>query len=87
MPLEQLPIDELERHIAGHVALPGCPFCGNHPILHSSVNENPVFGDVPVFQSRLSCTNFKCNASMIANERSRDEAQKRVIEQWKRRAA
>lgn len=87
MPLEQLPIDDLERHIAGHVSLPRCPFCAAYPILSSSVNEAPLFGNVPVYQSRIGCTNFKCNASMIANERSRDEAQRRVIEQWSRRAA
>jgi C4-type Zn-finger protein len=87
MPLEQLPIDDLERHIAGHVALPSCPFCGGHPILHSSVNETPMFGDVPVYQSRLSCTNYRCNASMVCNERDRETAQKGVIAQWSNRTA
>ncbi|MDF0506532.1 Lar family restriction alleviation protein [Burkholderia cenocepacia] len=86
MPLEAFEPDALELNIAATLRLPACPFCAGRAIMSSSINREPLFGTEPVYQSRISCTNHECNASIVANERTREEAQQRAIAQWSRRA-
>lgn len=86
MPLEPFEPDALELRIAASTYLPPCPFCEHSAIMSSSVNRSPAFGREPVYQARIACTNHECNASVVANERTRDEAQQRAIAHWTRRA-
>ncbi|WP_157638376.1 Lar family restriction alleviation protein [Burkholderia ubonensis] len=86
MALEAFEPDALELRIASTTHLPACPFCSHNAIMASSVNRDPIFGKEPVFQTRIACTNHNCNASVVANERTREEAQQHAIAQWTRRA-
>lgn len=87
MALEPLPFDqmEVEKSMVPGALLP-CPFCGGTRMLMSSgVNKATLSGRV-LYQSRITCQNYHCNASVLQNTASRDESQRRVIEQWERRA-
>ncbi|MBR8315039.1 Lar family restriction alleviation protein [Burkholderia dolosa] len=86
MPLERFDPDRLELKIAASTYLPPCPFCKRLAIMSSSVNRSPAFSSEPVYQARIACTNHECNASVVANERTRDEAQQHAIAQWSRRS-
>lgn len=86
MPIKNLDPDDLELQIATYMGvIPPCPFCGGNAVLTSSVNEEPSFGDRPVYQARISCTNYNCWGSVLQNMHSRDEAQKAAMAQWSRR--
>lgn len=87
MPLEPFEPDALELRIAASTYLPPCPFCEHSAIMSSSVNRSPAFSREPVYQARIACTNHECNASVVANERTREEAQQHAIAQWSRRTA
>lgn len=86
MALEQLDPDALELRIAGHtgVLLP-CPFCGRHPLMVSAVNHVERDGEpLAIYQAKIFC-DYRCNAQLLQNMRTREEAQQAVIEQWHRR--
>ena len=86
MPIESLDPDALELQIATYMGIiPPCPFCGGNAVLSCSVNEQPLFGHGPVYQARISCTNYDCWGSVLQNEHTRDAAQKAVMAQWARR--
>ena len=86
MALMKLEPDALELQIAGHtgVLLP-CPFCGRHPLMDSSVNHTERNGEpFSIYQSRIVC-DYRCNATVLQNERSRELAQQSAMQQWNRR--
>lgn len=86
MALEDLAPDALELKIAGYtgVLLP-CPFCGRHPLMASAVNHVERAGEpLAIYQARIFC-DYRCNAKVLQNMRSREEAQQAVIAQWNRR--
>ncbi|WP_155696565.1 hypothetical protein [Burkholderia stagnalis] len=85
MPLEQFEPDALELKIAASTYLPACAHCGRTAIMSSGINREPLFGKLPVYQARVACTNYECNASVVANERTRGEAQQHAIAQWSKR--
>ncbi|CAE6821661.1 hypothetical protein R70006_06230 [Paraburkholderia domus] len=87
MPLESLEADALELNIARTRYLPDCPFCGRGALMHSSVNHGPTISKAPLYQSRISCMNHNCNASVLCNERTREAAQQGAIKHWVSRAA
>ena len=84
MPLERLLPDELEL-ISSVSGLPRCPFCGCRAIMFSSSNAAPLCSDKVLFQTRISCTNHHCNASVFQNTDSREESQQCAIKQWSAR--
>lgn len=87
MALENLPFDrvEVEKSMVPG-ALPPCPFCGGTRMLMSSgVNKDTLSGRV-LYQSRITCQNYHCNASVLQNTAAREDSQSSVIEQWERRA-
>jgi hypothetical protein len=84
MPLERLLPDELEL-ISSVSGLPRCPFCGCRAIMFSSSNDAPLCSDKVLFQTRISCTNHHCNASVFQNTDSREESQQCAIKQWSAR--
>ena len=84
MALESLPPDDLQRHIAMHITLKPCPFCGHEgPLLLDYVNPAPQYGKSPVFQSRVVCD--RCTAQIIFNGTDRQAAQQEAIDRWQRR--
>lgn len=84
MPLEKIEPDDLDLHIAGHVnVLKACPFCGDHPIVHSYVNHEPEFGREPVYRSVVSCTD--CMATVGYNATTQKEAREQAIILWQNR--
>ncbi|KWH16376.1 hypothetical protein WL97_14615 [Burkholderia ubonensis] len=85
MPLEQFEPDALELKIAASTYLPACAHCGHTAVMSSSINREPLLSKQPVYQARVACTNHECHASVVANERTRGEAQQRAIAQWSRR--
>lgn len=84
MALERLEPDELEL-MSSVGNLPRCPFCGARAIMLSSSNDTPLYSDKILFQTRISCTNHRCNASVFQNTESREESQQRAISQWSAR--
>ncbi|WP_059989555.1 Lar family restriction alleviation protein [Burkholderia ubonensis] len=86
MPLEQFEPDALELKIAASTYLPACAHCGHTAVMSSSINREPLLSKQPVYQARIACTNCECNASVVANERTRGKAQQHAIAQWSRRA-
>lgn len=86
MALEKLEPDELELHIATYSGvLLRCPFCGRHPLMVSQVNHTERNGEpFAIYQSKIFC-DYRCNAQVLQNERSREQAQQSVMAQWNRR--
>lgn len=86
MALEQLDPDALELRIASHtgVLLP-CPFCGRHPLMVSAVNHVERGGEpLSIYQAKIFC-DYRCNAQVLQNERSREQAQQSAMDQWNHR--
>lgn len=87
MALENLDPDALELKIAGHTGmLLACPFCGRHPLMRSAVNHTERGGEpLAIYQAKIFC-DYRCNAQVFQNERSREQAQQSAMLQWNSRA-
>lgn len=86
MALESLDPDALELRIAGYEGiLKACPFCGRHPVMRSSVNHTERAGEpLSIYQAKIFC-DYRCNAQVFQNERSREQAQQSAMDQWNHR--
>jgi hypothetical protein len=82
MALKPLPADDTELLTAATTVLPSCPFCGDHVVMMSSINETPAYRSSPIFQSKIACM---CGASFSRNAESREQAQRECVEGWSRR--
>lgn len=84
--MELLDPDALELRIAGHTGdLKPCPFCGRHPVMRSSVNHGERPGEQPaLYQTSIFC-DYRCNAQIFQNGRSREQAQQLTTDQWNQR--
>lgn len=84
MAKQELPPNELELKIAMYTGvIPECPFCGRTALMRSSFNDE-TFDGVPLYQARIACTNIGCNAGVLLNERSLEEAQVGAMAIWAR---
>lgn len=84
MALKPLPADDAELLTAATAVLPSCPFCGNHVVMMSSVNEAPAYRSSPIYQSKIACM---CGAYFLRNAESREQAQRECVEGWSSRTA
>ena len=86
MALESLDPDQLELSIAGQTGrLLPCPFCGRHALMASSVNHTERNGQpFAIYQAKIFC-DYRCNAQVFQNERSREQAQQSAMAQWNSR--
>lgn len=85
MAVQRLDPDDFELLVAmKQGVLPRCPFCGSHPMLSTAVNPEAP-GDRVLYQGKVQCADYRCFASIIHNDLTREAAQQGAIATWSKR--
>jgi len=73
--------DAEDLRLASTYSLKPCPFCGDRsPVAFGLINQR-----TSIICYRVTCGNYRCNASVQFNSRDRDAAREGALKCWQRR--